>query len=197
MRIFNVIGLILGSLLLYSGLFLREDEQGKLQNRLEEIWIRTDDFKVKAVERHTQLVREVINLLLRMISKIWGDKTFTFRAFIVTYLVLQASINFSFFVWYAFQYNINIAIELPQKVSDVIYGTPASGLTLIIYILLILAPVLIRRRRVYWFLWTLELVIKGFSIWLIKDDLKRQHIDILGSLEIEVISLTFAVLLFL
>ena len=40
---------ILGGLLLYVGLFLHEDEEGRIQNRLEQLWIRIDDLQQSAI----------------------------------------------------------------------------------------------------------------------------------------------------
>jgi len=73
------IGLI-GLLLLYAGLFLTETEEGKLQNRLEELWIRVDDFQSKALNRQAALLRQVSRLSADGMTRIFGQKLLSLKS---------------------------------------------------------------------------------------------------------------------
>ena len=61
----NFFHLVLGlmGLLLYAGLFLTETEEGRLQNRLEELWIRVDDLQSRAVSRQAAFLQQVSGLI--------------------------------------------------------------------------------------------------------------------------------------
>ena len=74
-----LIGLI-GLLLLYAGFFLTETEEGKLQNRLEELWIRVDDFHSKALNRQAAVLQQVSRLSADGMTKIFGQKIFSLKS---------------------------------------------------------------------------------------------------------------------
>lgn len=73
-----------GLLLLYAGTFLYEDEQGKIQNKLEEWWVRLRDKENPAISRHAAFMREVARLATQGFNRLLGDKIFSFRALCVS-----------------------------------------------------------------------------------------------------------------
>lgn len=83
-----VIGLI-GAVLLYVALFLRETEEGKLQNRLEELWIEIDDLSKAALSRQTAFLQRVSALANSGLNKLFGVRPFSAGA-------VSASLCFSF-----------------------------------------------------------------------------------------------------
>jgi hypothetical protein len=58
----RVLAGVAGAMAIYAALFLYEDEQGKIENKLEEWWVRLDDGRNAAVSRHTAFMREVARL---------------------------------------------------------------------------------------------------------------------------------------
>lgn len=91
----RVLAGIVGATAIYAALFLYEDEQGKIENRLEEWWIRLDDQRNAAVSRHTAFVREVARLAGQGFDRLFGQKLFSLRAFSVS-SALTVSMLFAF-----------------------------------------------------------------------------------------------------
>lgn len=87
-------GLIIciAGLLIYIALFMYEDEKGRLQNRLEELWIRIDDRQRAAVARHIAFLKAVLGLLNRGLDTLFGAKIFSLRSIAVTFCYSQASL---------------------------------------------------------------------------------------------------------
>ena len=77
----RVIAAVAGALSLYAALFLYEDDQGRIENRLEEWWVRLDDQRNAAVSRHTAFMREVARLAGRGFDRLFGHRLFSLQAF--------------------------------------------------------------------------------------------------------------------
>ncbi|HEY6293057.1 MAG TPA: hypothetical protein VI455_16015 [Terriglobia bacterium] len=76
----------------YAALFLYEDEQGKIQNKLEEWWIRFDDEERAALSRHTAFMKEVARLGTRGFDLLFKDRLFSRYAFSVSFCFAVASL---------------------------------------------------------------------------------------------------------
>jgi hypothetical protein len=74
--------------------FLYEDEEGKIQNRLEEAWVRVDDARAKALSVSTAFVKEVARLSALLFNALFGLKLFSFRAAAVSICLSTASVFF-------------------------------------------------------------------------------------------------------
>jgi hypothetical protein len=68
-RLLSVLG---GLILLYSAFFLYEDEHGKIQNRLENIWIRINDYRSAALSKHLGFMRLVSSSTARLLDNVFG-----------------------------------------------------------------------------------------------------------------------------
>jgi len=66
--------LLFGSLLLYIAFFMYEDEQGKLQNRIENIWIAVNDKQKASADKATVLFNKVADVVRRVLNRILGTK---------------------------------------------------------------------------------------------------------------------------
>jgi len=82
-----------GALLMYIAFFLREDEEGKLQNRLEELWVQIDDLQGHALAKHTLFLKELLSLLGSGFDSLLGPKLFSFRSAVVTLCYSAASMS--------------------------------------------------------------------------------------------------------
>lgn len=71
-----VIGLI-GAVLLYVALFLRETEEGKLQNRLEKLWVEIDDLSKAAVSKHTAFLKRISASTSFGLDRLFGVRLFS------------------------------------------------------------------------------------------------------------------------
>jgi hypothetical protein len=66
-------------------LFLHEDEQGKLQSRLEALWIRIHDRQLAAMSRHTAFLTTSADFLSQGFDIALGPKLFSLRSVAVTF----------------------------------------------------------------------------------------------------------------
>lgn len=72
--ILRVLAGVAGALSLYAALFLYEDEQGKIQNKLEEWWVGLSDMQSEALSRHTGFMREVARLTTQGFDRLLGPR---------------------------------------------------------------------------------------------------------------------------
>ena len=80
MLVLHLLALILGSSCLYSAVFLYEDEQGRIQSILEDLWIRVNDRRQALVARHTLFMREVARLSASGFDRVFGKPLFSLQA---------------------------------------------------------------------------------------------------------------------
>jgi hypothetical protein len=71
-----LIGLI-GVVLLYVALFLRESEEGQLQNRLEKLWVDIDDLSQAALSKQTAFLQQISAMADSALSKLFGARLFS------------------------------------------------------------------------------------------------------------------------
>jgi len=76
-NLLHVIVGVTGFLLLYIGLFLNETEEGQLQSRLEDLWIRVDDLQSRAISRQAALLQQVSKLTSEGLDGLFGRKLFS------------------------------------------------------------------------------------------------------------------------
>jgi hypothetical protein len=70
----------LGVLLVYAS-FSYEDEEGKIQSRLEEWWIRIDDFKRQALSSHIAFMKVLASVLTSFLDRLFGVRLFSLQSF--------------------------------------------------------------------------------------------------------------------
>src|SRR5215217_8325242 len=70
---FQIAGFVLGLLSICAGLFLYEDETGKIQSRLEDLWIRIDDQSKDKLTKHKRFVSEVAVMTNRLIDRLFAE----------------------------------------------------------------------------------------------------------------------------
>src|SRR5713101_120402 len=81
-----------GGSLLYPALFLYEDEQGQIQNKLEEWWVRSSDKQSAVLSRHATFMRQIAGLCTDALDRLFGSKFISARAFSVSVCYSMASV---------------------------------------------------------------------------------------------------------
>src|SRR6516225_435142 len=87
-----------GLTFVYAAIFLYEDEQGKLQNRLEHWWIEVNDQQKIATSQYASFMRELAKVAAGIFDRLFGSRLFSWRA-------LRVSAAFSmgsYLLWRAF-----------------------------------------------------------------------------------------------
>ena len=77
----RVLAGLAGVLFIYAAIFLYEDEQGKLQNRLEQWWIEISDRELTVPSRYAAFMQEVAKVAAEIFDRLLGDKLFSWHAF--------------------------------------------------------------------------------------------------------------------
>jgi hypothetical protein len=71
-----LVGLI-GAILLYTALFLHETEEGRVQNRLEKLWVDIDDLSKAALSKQTAFLQQISAMANSGLSKLFGARLFS------------------------------------------------------------------------------------------------------------------------
>jgi hypothetical protein len=102
-----------GALLIYGSLFLYEDEEQRIQNILENWWIRIDDARTSATHAHTALTRAAAELARSGLDRVFGPRLLSFRAISVSGLLSLASFHFTA-TYLSGWAQANIAVDVKQ-----------------------------------------------------------------------------------
>lgn len=93
-----VVGSI-GIVLLYVALFLRETEQGKLQNRLENLWVDVDDLSKQFLSKQIVFLQQISMMADSALSRIFGNRLFSAGAVATSASFSVGSILLFMYFW--------------------------------------------------------------------------------------------------
>jgi len=83
----------LGALLLYSSLFLYEDEEGMVQNILEDWWVQLDDLRQSTGLRIFSLIKHLAGILSAALDRLFGDDLWSMKAAAISLYLLIGSVS--------------------------------------------------------------------------------------------------------
>jgi FtsH-binding integral membrane protein len=142
----HTLGIVVG-LLLVSTKLLYKSEQGKLQSKLEDLWIRIDDLQKQALSRQTAFMGVVAETLTARFDRNFGKKLISLQSLIVSVCHAVATLI--------------LGIILLEKYSRT-FNDPSLILIFFIYLFTGLYPTFIpllskgkRRQTIHLFMWTL------------------------------------------
>lgn len=92
-QILIVISRVMGFLLLYVAIFLYEDEEGRLQNRLEVWWIKVRYGRDRALSRAAEIFAFSTKAASQLFDKVFGPRLLSLRAVAVSLCLSMASLN--------------------------------------------------------------------------------------------------------
>ncbi len=92
---------VAGATLEYIAWLLYEDEQGRIQNKLERWWVRLSDQQSIALSLHAAFLRQIARLCTGALDRLFGNRLFSARAFSVTtcYSLAGASSIAAYVAW--------------------------------------------------------------------------------------------------
>ncbi len=135
----RILAFLSGLLCIYAALFIYENEQGKIQSVLEELWLRIDDRRQTFLSRHTLFMREVARFTESRFDRLFGKKLFSLQSVAVSscYSIASICMMLSYHIY-------------PGNLYSEEYGNsflPSLMLLTIGFILLGTLPFFIRRSR--------------------------------------------------
>jgi hypothetical protein len=80
----RIIEALLGLFCLISALMLYPSKDGKIQSKLEDFWIRVDEYQMVAVSGHAAFMAQVATLETRLLDRIFGKKLFSVQSLAVS-----------------------------------------------------------------------------------------------------------------
>jgi hypothetical protein len=111
----NVVVGAVGLLLLYAAFFLYEDEEQRIQNRLENTWTRFREYHATAVSKQTAFLQLVIKITSRILDVVFGKKLLSVQSVAVAASLSTASL----FLLFRVRFPVG---ETPSTVSCVWFG---------------------------------------------------------------------------
>jgi hypothetical protein len=114
-----------GLMLLYIAFFLHEDEEGKLQNRIEEFWIKIDDLQKTSLSRNAAFLSGTSRIALMVLNRLFGSRTLSFQgisscilfSFASTLLAIATLFLFWSFAFFDFALILTFIALLPMLVG--------------------------------------------------------------------------------
>jgi hypothetical protein len=85
------IAVLLGVFCVLTSVVLYPDEEGKLQSRFEDFWVRVDDYKLAALSQHTVFMRQVASLESSLFDSIFGEELFNEKSMAVSFCLSNVS----------------------------------------------------------------------------------------------------------
>lgn len=95
MTALRIVCAFLGVLAVYSSIFLREDEEGRLQTKLEGVWLRLSDRRTSFVSRHYRAFQNVAWAASRILERIFGKRVVSWQFVAASILLSFASFDLS------------------------------------------------------------------------------------------------------
>jgi hypothetical protein len=114
----RTITLVLAIMLLYSSAFLREDEEGKIQNVVEGWWIRLSDYQKAALSKQMAFMRTVAGIANSWFDRLFTKKLLSPTAICVSICYTFASLGLGYFgylylyAWFQYSQVVTIALVL-------------------------------------------------------------------------------------
>ncbi len=70
----------LGFLFVYLAAFVREDEEGTIQNRLEELWVRLMYTRERALSKAARFMSVFVRFVGNALDALYGDRLWSWRS---------------------------------------------------------------------------------------------------------------------
>ncbi|KAB2835781.1 MAG: hypothetical protein F9K48_03530 [Candidatus Brocadia sp.] len=165
----------------YIAFLLYEDEEGKLQNKLEEWWIKINDAKSTSLSRQTRFMRHVSGLVCSWIDRIFGKQLFSLQSagsslwyslatFSFIFFLLALSHKAGHFTSFSF-FTVQIGDSRLDALGITMAGPAASPSYLFCIVVVTMfflwfgiLPTLVP-KRIYQFTWTLILLLIAIYVF--------------------------------
>jgi hypothetical protein len=75
---------LLGLFCVLTGIALYPNEEGKIQSKFEDFWVKADDYQRLALSRHAAFMTQVAKLESAFLDRVFGPKLFSVQSIIVS-----------------------------------------------------------------------------------------------------------------
>jgi hypothetical protein len=147
---------MVGCLLIYIA-FLYEDEEGRVQGKLEELWVRLKDSQDASLSRTTSFLSIVATLTGKSFDRLFGRRLLSLRFLVISVYLSLASLLLFTIVASRFTHNAQLGSLPGNAWHAVIFGSIA------------LAPALVDSKffRIFWWVCALAIPLLQITAFLI------------------------------
>jgi hypothetical protein len=85
------IEVLLGLFCVVTAIFLYPSEEGKVQSKLEDFWVKLDDYRTVAISRHTEFMRQIAALESLILKRMFGNVLWSEKAMFASVCLSVAS----------------------------------------------------------------------------------------------------------
>ncbi len=133
------IEVLLGAFCVLTAIVLYPNEEGKIQSKFEDFWIRVDDYQHLALSKHAAFMTQVAKLETRFLDRMFGHKLISSRAFGVSFSCSLAAVSI-FIIVSTHQTDQNSSVKFAS--SCLIASIVLGGACIFLRRLLVLTPLL-------------------------------------------------------
>jgi len=92
-----------GAFLIVSRIFMFEKTQGMIQSRIENLWIKVDDYQQKALSKHVAFIKVVSGAMTSILDRTFGPRLLSLQALTVSvcYAVATCSVTVTLLLRYS------------------------------------------------------------------------------------------------
>lgn len=78
------IEVLLGLFCLLTAILLYPTDEGKIQSKLEDVWVRVDDYKLAALSKHTAFMKQVAQFETYLLNRLFGNRLISSQSIVVS-----------------------------------------------------------------------------------------------------------------
>lgn len=149
---------LLGVFCVLTAILLYPDEQGKIQSKFEDFWIRVDDFQNLALTRHAAFMTQVAKLETRLLDRIFGSQSISLQFVVVSACLSLASTTAAILTLSPWMF-----VDLRQVIGAILR---AFVLFFCGPLILVIAFFLLKNRTARLLLFMLSVAL--FAVWIIQ-----------------------------
>jgi hypothetical protein len=103
---------LLGIFCVLTAIVLYPDEEGKIQSKFEDFWVRVDDSKRLALSRHAAFMTQVAKLETRFLDRVFGTKLISRRALGISVCCSLGALLFALVLFFFSYFGILLWVAL-------------------------------------------------------------------------------------
>lgn len=98
MLFLRILAIACGAILIYASIFLYEDEEGKIQNKLEDLWLKISNARKYALSKHTAFMQMIAKLMTIGFDRIFGSRLFSLQSIGVSICYAMVFLNLTLLI---------------------------------------------------------------------------------------------------
>jgi hypothetical protein len=111
---------LLGVFCILTAIILYPGEEGRIQSKFEDLWIRVHDYQKLALSKHALFMTQVAKLETHIFDRLFGNKLISGHALVVSFVLSYMNWILSGAVLTAFHYRHSDALHRAMDLSEIV-----------------------------------------------------------------------------